>query len=117
MYSIGIEYQFESAHFLEGLHETHKCARLHGHNYVLIVELQSETLDEVGFIVDYFDLKPIKNYIDGHIDHRLLNDVFDFNPTVENMVKFFYEKFKSWFPEISKITLKETPTTYASYWE
>jgi 6-pyruvoyltetrahydropterin/6-carboxytetrahydropterin synthase len=115
MYKIGIEYQFESAHYLKGVPKGHKCARLHGHNYILIVELQSENLDATGFIVDYFDLKPIKDYINAEVDHRLLNDVFNFNPTVENMTEFFYHKFKAMFPEICKITLKETPTTYASF--
>jgi len=117
MYKIGIEYNFESAHILNGLPDGHKCGRLHGHNYCLIVELASETLNEVGFIIDYFDLKPIKEYIDQELDHRLLNDVLPFNPTVENMAKFFYTKFKTMFPEICKVTIKETPTTYASYEE
>jgi 6-pyruvoyl-tetrahydropterin synthase len=62
-------------------------------------------------------LQPIKDYINKYVDHRLLNDVFAFNPTVENMCEHFYRKFKVWFPQISKIILKETPTTYAEYSE
>lgn len=115
MYKIGIEYQFEAAHILKGLPEGHKCGRLHGHNYVVNVELASDTLNEVGFIVDYFDLKPIKTFIDTCLDHRLLNDVLTFNPTVENLAKYLFDTFKPMFPQLSKITIKETPTTFASY--
>ncbi len=48
MYKIGIKYQFESGHYLTGLPDTHKCTRPHGHNYVLQVEFESETLDATG---------------------------------------------------------------------
>ena len=82
---------------------------------MLRVEFASETLDATGFIIDYFDIKPIKDYIDAEWDHRMLNDVLDFNPTVENMVKFLYDKFKPLFHQLSSITLKETPTTFATY--
>ena len=115
MYRIGIEFEFESAHFLTGLPDTHKCTRLHGHNYTMVVECKSETLDATGFIIDYFDLKFIKDYIDKHLDHRLLNDVLPFNPTVENMCKHFFEIFSAQCPQICKIGIRETPTTYATY--
>lgn len=117
MWKIGIEYQFESGHFLTGLRSDHKCARQHGHNYILIVELESDALDDAGFVRDYFDIRPIKEYIDAHWDHRLLNDVVDFSPTVENLSKFLYEKFRDEFPELSSITIKETPSTYCTYSE
>jgi len=117
MYRIGIEYQFESGHYLTDLPDTHKCTRPHGHNYVLRVEFASETLDRTGFIIDYFDIKPIKDYIDAEWDHRMLNDVLPFNPTVENMVKFLFDKFKPIFPQLVCVTLQETPTTFASYYE
>jgi len=115
MHTIGIEYQFEAGHYLTGLPDTHKCSRPHGHNYVVIAEFQSETLNEVGFVIDYFDARPIKDFIDAEWDHRMLNDVVDFNTTVENLAAFLYHKFKPQFPLLSAITFKETPTTFARY--
>jgi 6-pyruvoyltetrahydropterin/6-carboxytetrahydropterin synthase len=115
VYRIGIEYQFESGHYLTGLPAEHKCARPHGHNYVLRVEFASETLDATGFVIDYFDARPIKDYIDVTWDHRMLNDVVDFNPTVENLVRFLYDKFKGQFPQLSAVEIRETPTTFARY--
>lgn len=117
MYKIGISYEFEAGHYLTGLPDTHKCTRQHGHNYVLIVELASEKLDDVGFVTDYFDIRPIKEYIDREWDHRMLNDIVDFNTTVENLACFLYKKFKPEFPMLSAITIKETPSTYARYEE
>jgi 6-pyruvoyltetrahydropterin/6-carboxytetrahydropterin synthase len=117
MYRIGIEYQFEAAHYLTGVSADHKCARLHGHNYVVVVELASETLNECGFVRDYFDIKPIKTFIDCQWDHRLLNEFVDCDTTVENLAKLLYDKFKPEFPDLSSITIKETPTTYCTYSE
>lgn len=115
MYTIGLEFSFESGHFLTGLPDTHKCSRPHGHNYVVIVELKSEELDRVGFVRDYFDLKVVKNWVNQEWDHRVLNDVVDCNTTVENLAKILYDKFKGEIPELSAITIKETPTTFARY--
>lgn len=117
MWKIGVEYNFESGHFLTGVPEGHKCGRPHGHNYVLIVELAGDTVDERGFVRDYFELKPIKQFVDEFWDHRMLNDVVDFDPTVENLTKFLYQRFKVEFPELSSITLMETPSTYCTYYE
>lgn len=115
MHIIGIEYQFEAGHWLEGLPSDHKCTRPHGHNYVVIVEMSSETLDSVGFVIDYFDIRPIKDFIDTTWDHRMLNDVVNFNTTVENLACYLYERFKPTFPMLSAITIRETPTTFARY--
>lgn len=116
-YEIGIEYEFEAGHYLTGLPDTHKCSRLHGHNYVVVVELRSKELNKVGFVVDYFDIRPIKEYIDSQWDHRLLNEVVSFNTTVENLAAFLYREFKPRFPQLHAITIKETPSTYARFTE
>ena len=115
MYKIGIEYEFEAAHFLYGVPDTHKCSRMHGHNYVVIVELASETVDDYGFVLDYFDIKPIKTFIDEEWDHRVLNDVVSCNTTVENLAELLFTMFKPDFPQLSAITIKETPSTFARY--
>lgn len=102
-------------HILKGLPEDHPCSRLHGHNYVFIFELSSDTLNEVGFIKDYRELDMIKKYIDDELDHKFLNDVFDFQPSAENMSKFLYDKFKVLLPQLSKVSVKETEKTITSY--
>lgn len=49
------EFGFSASHQLGGLAENHQCARLHGHNYVVELELSAarEALTPPGFVRDY----------------------------------------------------------------
>ena len=70
MYTITKEFHFSASHELKNLPEDHQCYRLHGHNYIIKVELQSEELNEYDFVQDYGELKKIKIHIDEKFDHR-----------------------------------------------
>ena len=116
MFTISKEYHFSASHILYGLAQDHPCSRLHGHNYIIEVELQSETLDNTGFVRDYRELDALKKYIDNEIDHRHLNDVLgENNTTAEQIAKHFYDWCKSRWPEVSAVRVKETPKTNAEY--
>ena len=116
MYSISKEFHFSASHVLHGLAEGHPCGRMHGHNYIINVVLQSYELDEVGFVEDYGALKDIKNYIDDVLDHRHLNDIVIGNPSAENIAKMIFDLFKTAHPLLSAISVKETPKTVATYY-
>ncbi|MEZ5814442.1 MAG: 6-carboxytetrahydropterin synthase QueD [Alphaproteobacteria bacterium] len=116
MYTISKEYHFSASHQLYGLDEDHPCARLHGHNYIVEVELQSATLNETGFVRDYRELDELKTYIDEKVDHRHLNDVLGKdNTTAELIARHFYDWCKSRWPEVSAVRVKESPKTCAEY--
>lgn len=116
MYKISKEYHFSASHQLFGLPDDHQCSRLHGHNYVVEVELQAENLNRHGFVRDYHELDALKRYIDETIDHRHLNDVLGpENTTAENLAKHFYDWCVSRWPEVSAVRMKETPKTSAEY--
>jgi len=115
MYIIRKEFHFSASHFLAGLAPEHPCSRNHGHNYIVVVELSSVKLDDVGFVVDYRKLDLIKKVIDETLDHRCLNDVFIFNPTAENLAKRLYELFIQSFPQLSAVEVSETPKTNCRY--
>jgi 6-pyruvoyltetrahydropterin/6-carboxytetrahydropterin synthase len=96
MYEISKTWEFAAAHRLSGLAEGHKCARVHGHNYLVTVELGCAALDGPGFVVDYGDLAPFGLHLAKHYDHRWLGSgalldpdggktlpVVTFNPTAE----------------------------------
>lgn len=60
---------FSAAHRIEG-HP--KCGRLHGHNYEVSVELQSELLNSKGMVQDFSSVKAdLKSLADG-LDHHYL---------------------------------------------
>lgn len=116
MYTISKEFHFSASHILHGLADGHPCGRLHGHNYVIKVELKGSTTNKHGFIKDYRELDPIKNWIDNELDHRHLNDVFgDMQPSAENMAHWLYFAFKGMVPDVSAVTVCETPKTSARY--
>lgn len=115
MYTISKDFHFSYSHQLCNLPEGHQCARLHGHNAIVKVELTSDTLNEHGFILDYGELKPLKQYLDDHFDHRHLNDVVDFIPTAENLAKHLYEWCVAEGWPVSGVGWSETPKTWAWY--
>lgn len=116
MFEISKEFHFSASHQLDGLPTTHPCSRLHGHNYIVRLTLQSHNLNEVGFLRDYRQLNELKRYIDDFWDHRHLNDEFDFNPTAENMARHIYHLAHEMnMDEVAAVSVSETPKTWATY--
>ena len=50
MFRIMKEFHFSASHQLDHLPAEHQCARLHGHNYIVVVELAGERLNADGFV-------------------------------------------------------------------
>lgn len=118
MFIIKKEFHFSASHQIKSLPADHPCARLHGHNYRVEVELSSETLNSVGFVRDYRELSALKTYLDDHVDHYHLNDVLgDDCVTAEQMARHFYQWCKEKWPEVSAVRVSETPKTWAEYRE
>jgi len=70
MYQIKRQYTFCAGHRIEG-HP--KCGRLHGHNYVVEVELISvDFIDVSGMLLDYGKLDEVVKPIVDKLDHRYL---------------------------------------------
>lgn len=97
MYKIKKRMEICAAHKLDLPYES-KCKNLHGHGYIVTVYCESETVNEQGMVVDF---ALMKQRIHGLMDHGYLNDIFDFNPTAENMARWICD-------EVTKMC--ETPT-------
>ncbi len=115
MYRITKEFHFSASHQLSHLPDGHQCARLHGHNYIVVVELASAELNADSFVRDFGELKALKTYIDENFDHRHLNDVLDCISTSENMARHFYDYCVARWPETTAVRVSETPKTWAEY--
>lgn len=116
MYRISKEFHFSASHQLAHLPADHQCARLHGHNYIVVVELAAAELNGDGFVRDYHELKSLKSYIDDHFDHRHLNDILgDRASTAENLARHFYDWCAQRWPETASVKVSETPKTWAEY--
>ncbi|MBF5079765.1 6-carboxytetrahydropterin synthase QueD [Paracoccus sp. NBH48] len=115
MFRISKEFHFSASHRLDHLAPDHQCARLHGHNYIVVVELAAPDLNADGFVRDYHELAALKAYVDGTFDHRHLNDVLDVPSTAENLARHFFDWCRALWPETSAVKVSETPKTWAEY--
>ncbi|MEX3010062.1 6-carboxytetrahydropterin synthase QueD [Hoeflea sp. TYP-13] len=116
MFTISKEFHFSASHQLKSLPKDHPCNRLHGHNYAVVVELSGEELNQYGFVRDYRELAPLKNYIDDELDHRHLNDVLgEERVTAEQLAMHLYNWCKELWPETSAVRVSETAKTWAEY--
>ena len=77
MLTITKEFHFSASHVLDRLPAWHQCARMHGHNYIVVLELSAprDALTEAGFVRDYRELDAFKKWMDETLDHRHLNEV------------------------------------------
>ena len=94
-------YELECAHRLtKGLSPNHKCRRLHGHRYILTLEVEGPVFDTDGMIIEYSDLDSVVGPIIRLIDHHDLNTLNERcstvlggrvseNPTVELLAEWF----------------------------
>ena len=116
MFTIKKQFSFSASHQLSSLPEDHPCHRLHGHNYIVEIELKSDSLNEYGFVRDYRELDEFKQYIDNTFDHRHLNDVLgDDKTTAEHLCKHFFTWANTRWSEVTAIRVSETPKTWAEY--
>lgn len=116
MYRIAKEFTFSASHQLLRLAKDHPCARLHGHNYVVEIELSCQELNSHGFVRDYRELNTFKAYLDAEIDHRHLNEIFGSDlVTAEYLAKQFYDWCRGRWPEVAAVRVSETPKTWAEY--
>jgi 6-pyruvoyltetrahydropterin/6-carboxytetrahydropterin synthase len=120
MYRIAKRFTFDAAHVLDGLPDGHKCGRLHGHTYTVEVELASSVLAGPGFVTDFGDLAPFRDYLDGHFDHRNLSEVLDVQPTSENLARHFFtwcgQHLAPHIPgRVTAVRVSETPSTWAEF--
>lgn len=106
-------FDFSASHVLDHLPANHPCARLHGHNYGVELELTG-LVDARGFVVDYRDLDEFKSYLDGTFDHRHLNDVLTGTaPTAEHLAAHLLSWCAARWPQTAAVRVSETGKTWA----
>ncbi len=118
MFEVKIETFFSAAHHL--LNYKGNCENQHGHNWRVEVYLQGSTLDEANILVDFKILKSFVNDIINYLDHKDLNQLSEFvdtSPSSEIIAEFIYKKVKQKFKNVSKVSVWETASSCASYWE
>ena len=121
MYELTVEREFSAAHLMRGYDGA--CARLHGHNYRVLLSVEGEDLDECGMLMDFAELKSAFAAILDELDHRNLNEIPPFdemNPSSENLARYIYEQACDAFggrASVTRITIYESPTSSVTYRE
>jgi 6-pyruvoyltetrahydropterin/6-carboxytetrahydropterin synthase len=109
------------------------CKHPHGHNAVAEIEVRAEALDRRNMVVDFSDIKRlVKEWIDRELDHRMIlrqDDplvaslkalgepvfVVDSNPTAERIARLLYDVSREQGLPVERVTVWETPSSWASY--
>jgi len=104
--------RFQAAHYLNEYKG--KCEKMHGHTFQVEVEVEVDTLDKSGIGIDFNVIKTKLNAVLP--DHTLLNEVFDFNPSAENLSRHFFQELKKHFP-VKSVTVFESTDASATYSE
>lgn len=94
MFELTIIVDFEAAHRLPNY--PGKCQRLHGHNWKVEASVAGNTLNQLGMLIDFCDLKQELNDVISTLDHYYLNEIEAFksvSPTAENIAKYVFDKF------------------------
>lgn len=115
-FEVSKEFRFEAAHSLPHLPDDHKCKRLHGHSYRIVVICRGP-LDKRGFVVDYAEISAVVRPItEGKLDHRNVDDVLgSVYSTAENLTAWLYPKIKKALPTLYQICVSETESTWVRY--
>lgn len=109
-------YKIDCAHKLTLPYES-KCLFLHGHSYSIILELTTNKLNKEGMVMDFHHLNLIAKPFLDKLDHGYLNQIFNFNPTAENIAKFIFTQLKKQLPKLSKVIVYETESGGCEYEE
>lgn len=113
MYTLKLKHHFSSAHKL--IDYNGPCANLHGHNWVVGVEIKTPNLEN-DMVMDFKKIKEVIN----ELDHTYLNQkVPEMNPTAENIAKYLTTRLYGRVPDGAKIevTIWESPEASITYGE
>ena len=109
-------FQFEAAHRLPHLPETHKCHRLHGHSFRIEIAVCGELDPQLGWVMDYAEVSAAFKPIWAKLDHYYLNEVEGLeNPTSENIAVWVWRQLKPRLPLLSEIVVAETCNAQCVY--
>jgi len=113
MFKLIVKVKFSAAHFLRSYKG--KPEEIHGHNYLIEVHIKSNKLNDEEITYDFIEVEEfIKSILP---DRKFLNEIYNFNPTCENLAKFFYNEIKKKYPDLEKVILWETDNFGVEYSE
>lgn len=119
MYELTVRGHFDAAHALRGY--PGECRALHGHTWDVEVTVAGSSLDDVGIVYDFKQLKDDLAAVLADYDHVYLNDVAPFdmvNATAENLARVIHERLSERVGSpvtVREVSVWESPVAKLTY--
>jgi 6-pyruvoyltetrahydropterin/6-carboxytetrahydropterin synthase len=106
----------EAAHQLPNVPDTHPCARVHGHSFVIELWVSGVVGGRSGWVIDFAEIEDAFKPLRDQLDHRLLNEIEGLsNPTSENLAVWIWDRVSTSVRGLSKVIVRETATSGCVY--
>lgn len=119
-YELNKDMHLAAAHFIPD-ERAGQCQQMHGHTYFINITIAGDSLDELGFLVNF---KRLKEIVHKRYDHTLLNDHAEYDavaPTTERVAEQIWKAVQQELvtqpnkPNCLQVVVRETPTSYVVY--
>lgn len=121
MYTVAVKRNFTAQHFLVG-GDWGAENEWHSHHYVVELQLEGDSLDQHGYLVDIVDIEFHLDKIVAYYRDRTLNDLREFrglNPSIEHFSRILChalaEKIRAETLKALTVKLWENDIAWASY--
>jgi 6-pyruvoyltetrahydropterin/6-carboxytetrahydropterin synthase len=96
MYTVALKGRMEAEHYLPDNDKADERMR-HRHDYGITVQLEGETLDQQGFLLDIDDVGRQLEQVLSQFRGKLLNDIGEFRglpPSIEQLARLLCIRFR-----------------------
>lgn len=108
-------YRFQAAHRLPNVPAGHKCGRMHGHGFEVILHADQD-IGESDYGLDYDRIDDIWAPLHFELNYQCLNEIEGLeNPTSEVISAWLWRRLKPLLPELSWVTVYETGSCGANF--
>ena len=121
MYSVSVKHDFIAQHYLIG-GDWGAENELHSHHYQAEVQLEGDTLDSHGYLVDIVDIEQSLNALVARYRDHILNDLPEFeglNPSIEHLSRILCQAMAAQIQakNLNAVTVKlwENEIAWAAY--
>lgn len=121
MYTVAVKRDFVAQHHLVGGDWGAENVK-HSHHYAVEVQLEGDSLDQHGYLVDIVDIEKHLNDLVAHYRDKTLNDLPEFaglNPSIEHFSRILCEtlvrRIKASTLKAVALKLWENEIAWASY--
>lgn len=109
MYKLRVKGSFAAAHHLPDYEGP--CSQVHGHTWVVEVEVSAKNVGNGGMVVDFAIVKGVLREVVAKFDHKNLNDLSWFQrvpPTAENVATVLHSLISSRLSGVTAVTVWES---------